>query len=349
VRTILVVVFVAASTLACTDLFHSTADILDKCQIDAAACPLDFCSLTPQAAENAAQHACAWLGACESPLGGNAFGPCMVEARLAFDCKLNPNHEVKGQRHDLWECMAGVHSCDGVRSCISAGPIPCPEQPASGCLNTGSSSARVTCADGGALIENCTLWGTSCAIDDASAAHCGAGPGGSLACGSAGSRPGSCDRGSEKVYWCTSAGEVELDCSGMGPGECGVFPEAGSVSSWAACVPDSDAGCGASLSATCANDIATSCATGLSETIDCAHLLGARGSCNTGALDPPFDWTSPCSLGAPCHDDCDGGVLTGCARGALFATDCSQAGLGDCRMVTTGDDDAGPRAACSAP
>src|SRR5580698_2113186 len=112
---------------ACVDLFHSTSDVLDKCQLDAAACPLDFCApASSQTAESSAEHACAWLGACESPIGGNAFGPCMVQARLAFDCKLNPNHPVKGQVHALWECLARVKTCSDVRECIVPGtPATC--------------------------------------------------------------------------------------------------------------------------------------------------------------------------------------------------------------------------------
>src|SRR5208283_1888402 len=96
---------------------------------------------------------------------------------------------------------------------------------------------------------------------------------------------------------------------------------------WVACLPETDAGpaaaCDPSLSVNCAGDVATSCPAGLTETIDCAALLGSRGSCNDAGLSPPFDWTSPCTLTATClPDTCDGATLTSCARGAPFQTDC---------------------------
>src|SRR5579862_5540965 len=75
--------------LACSDLFHSTTDLLTACQLDAQTpgCSAetgadanpeantgvtDFCaSFTPAEARLHAQNACAWLGACETPMGDN--------------------------------------------------------------------------------------------------------------------------------------------------------------------------------------------------------------------------------------------------------------------------------------
>jgi hypothetical protein len=342
-----------AGALACTDLFHSTADVLDKCQIDAASCTLDFGTLSPETAEAYAEHACAWLGACESPLGQNAFGPCMVQARLAFDWSLSPNHRVKNEPHDLWACLASAGTCDAVRGCVLPGAAAACGPDSLTCLSAGTTTARIACSDGGAQVENCALWGQTC-IPDSSPATCGAGPGGGLTCASDGSTgggaPGSCD--TSRVHWCGPTGEIGVDCAGNGNGRCGVFP-AGGQTSWVACVPDSDGGpdaaCAATLSVSCANDIATSCPAGVTETIDCEGLLQTSGSCSEAGLDPPFDWTSPCALGTPCVPDaCDGGALTGCARGALFHTECTEAGLGLCRLVTAGDD-SGPHAACSPP
>lgn len=332
---------------ACVDLFHSTADVLDKCQLDAAACPLDFCKLPSQTAENFAEHACAWLGACESPLGGNAFGPCMVQARLAFDCNLNPNHPVKGQVHALWDCLARVRTCSDVRQCIVPGaPATCTGGTGDAvCIDAGSDTTRTACSDGTTVAENCALWGQTCDPRPSSAV-CGVGAASPLDCTTEGT-PGLCD--STKVHWCGDSGDVGIDCAGNGAGRCGIFPTRDAATSWPACepesVPESDGGCDAGQAVSCTNDIATSCPAGTVETLHCGQLLGPGGSCSDAGLDPPFDWTSACSGGSGCQDSCDAGVLTGCARGASFVTDCAAAGLGACRLVTT-IDDAGPRAAC---
>jgi len=341
-----------SGALACVDLFHSTTDVLDKCEIDAASCPLDFCA-PAQTAEDFAEHACAWLGACESPVGGNAFGPCMVEARLAFDCSISPNHPVVGSTRALWECLAQTQTCSDVRQCVLPGPAPsCTEDGgASSCVTAGSGTARIACFDGGTVVENCALWGQTC-DPSTSPAVCGAGSGGGLACGPGGvpegGAPGSCDSYyTKKVYWCGAGGKVGFDCSGSGTGQCGIFPSVDSGASWPACVPEGDATCQATVSASCAGDIATSCPAGLTETIDCARLLGASGSCRDAGLAPPFDWTSPCFGSQACQEGCQGNALIGCARGARFVTDCAAVGLGACREVTPTDDDAGPHAACS--
>src|ERR1700760_2638033 len=97
-----------AGLVACLDLFHSTHDIETACEIDAArpGCPrpravvdagTDFCAWTREEADTNARSACSWLGACETPLGNNAFGPCYFRALMAFDCEANPNHPVRGE------------------------------------------------------------------------------------------------------------------------------------------------------------------------------------------------------------------------------------------------------------
>src|SRR5258708_5806827 len=147
-----------AATAACFDLLHSTSDILSACQIDAAtpgcatagaadAGPAgDVCARTRDEAQTTAQHACAWLGACESPMGKNAFGSCMFQALLAFDCDANPNHRVKGKARGLWACLSRVQSCEGVAACIS------PDAPLGGC-HTGDYTACATPAAPDVRIE----------------------------------------------------------------------------------------------------------------------------------------------------------------------------------------------------
>jgi hypothetical protein len=152
-----------ATTAACFDLFHSTSDILSACEIDAQSpvCgPTDFCSWSPAAARQHAQHACAWLGACETPVGSNALGPCMFQALLAYDCAANPNHRVRGAAHDLWDCLWRAQSCSDVAACAPlAGPPTCQDAgcpcQASGCFRTtlrwcDGGDVGIDCASNGA-------------------------------------------------------------------------------------------------------------------------------------------------------------------------------------------------------
>src|ERR1700689_4317635 len=120
--------------VACFDLLHSTADIRTACEIDAAhpgcaaeSTEADFCAWTSSEARQHAVHACAWLGACETPMGRNALGPCMFQALLAYDCASNPNHRVALEAHQLWDCLQRAGSCVDVDACISqqSGPRVC--------------------------------------------------------------------------------------------------------------------------------------------------------------------------------------------------------------------------------
>jgi len=147
-----------AATVACFDLFHSTADLLTECAIDAATpgCLTggkDFCEWTSIEARKHAEHACAWLGACETPMGKNAFGSCVFQGLLAFDCAANPNHRVKGRARELWGCLSLAQSCDDVDACVFAVP------PRGLCQSTGDyascaapqSDVHIECHDAGAM------------------------------------------------------------------------------------------------------------------------------------------------------------------------------------------------------
>ncbi len=374
-----------ASLVACFDLFHSTADVLTACELDhaSAACAeagtstaggspdsqsVDFCKWTSPEARAQAEHVCAWLGACETPTGGNAFGPCMFAALMAFDCAANPNHRPKGKTLGLWQCLLGVKACGDVDSCIfPAGPKACvaPGTPTgtwSGtwteCGSTADGGAnnrdvRVVCPDGGGpgvVGENCGLWGRTCANDGTGAACAGDTAG--FACGSSECVISGLQ---SALRWCVDAGGVSenvgLDCAGNGAQRCDTFPSH-AAPQWAACVAESDAGsagqCAASTNATCVAGLAASCPSGVPEVLDCASLLGSAAACSPGTLAPPFDWTSPCSVSPPaCTDDgCDAGILTGCARGAGFSTSCGAQGLGSCGMVNT---ETAVHAACARP
>jgi hypothetical protein len=368
-----------AGLVACFDLFHSTADVHTACDLDARAsgCPsapgsdasadaaappdagaTDFCAWPSAEARQHAQHACAWLGACETPMGRNAFGPCMFEALLAYDCAANPNHGVTTKAHALWDCLWQVKSCRGVDDCVfpqgtrgcgsSGNYTACGTEADGAAVNT---DVRVECVDGGvppypnAHGENCAFWGQTCASDGVIERCAGAG---GLGCGSG---RGCSGTPRNELLWCVDGGDVGIDCANRGtkPGCNAYFPN-GSDAGWVACMAESDAGsCPPDASAACSNGIALSCPSGVLEKIDCASLLQSVAGCTPGALAPPFDWTSPCGVVPEhCTESCTDAGLTGCARGAAFALDCAAEGLGPCGEVST-DKGSAVHAACAPP
>ena len=361
----------AGALAACFDLFHSTSDVRTACTLDAGtpgcfdaasaattqpdASPTDFCAWTADQARDHAQHACAWLGACETPMGGNAFGACMVQALLAYDCRANPDHRVKGKARAIWDCLWQVNHCSDVESCIVPGGRPqcVPSESYTACgvgggdATAGNADVRFVCADGGgshpdAYGENCALWSQTC-LTTGPAAFCG-GPAGT-ACGGAGACLGN---PRSQLQWCVDGGDIGIDCADNGGQFCVGFPDSGSP--WLACAVESDAGaCTPDPSAFCMNGVGLSCPTGSLEAIDCASILRADAGCQPGALSPPFDWTSPCAVVPPaCTESCNGASLTGCARGAAFTLECSAENLGPCHLVTT-DLGAAQHAACAPP
>jgi hypothetical protein len=365
--------------VACFDLLHTTSDIVTACEIDAARsgcqaaatdgaadagveagagddAETDFCAWTPDEARQHALHACSWLGACETPLGNNAFGPCYFRALMAYDCSANPNHRVHHAAHTIWDCLQQVRSCGDVDACIfgNAGPAMCGTAGLyTTCGNAPDQSVRVHCADGGGVPpfpraggESCALWGQTC-VRGALGSTCAADDS-TTGCTQM------CVDGTS-IHWCVAGvdggagNDPGIDCAGNGATACGGFPLA--APRWLACKPEGDAApCTPAATATCQDGRATMCPTGVVETLDCARLLGSPSACSSGDLSPPFDWTSPCSLGACTEDSCDvdAATLASCERGANFSVTCASEGLGPCRM-TTADPAHGPRAACTPP
>jgi hypothetical protein len=367
-----------AGLVACFDLFHPTDDILTACQLDKTACneagaeagsdaETSFCTWDETAANETAEHACAWLGACEGPFGQNALGPCMFEALLAYDCKANPAHPFSGERRDRWDCLASATSCVAVDACIFPGSSVNCSGIGTACGNDGGNeNVRVNCPDGGrGYGENCALWGQTCASVAGSAAFCAGNNGqAGLSCSAA----DSCEPKNGRVHSC-DGGDVGIDCATNGAGRCSGFPAA-DAPSWVACMPVLDAGaaCTPSMSVTCQNGVAYSCPAGVAETLDCAALLGDSLGCTPGQLHPAWDWTSPCVVSraptdaatdaragatpdagadaAACVESCTSGTITGCTRGAAYSVACTRVGLGPCQMVTS-DPGQPPHAACT--
>jgi hypothetical protein len=364
-----------AALVACVDLFHETSDVLTACQLDAETpgcgkeagveagvdASTDFCLWSEDEARQNATHACAWLGACESPLGRNAFGSCMFEALLAYDCVANPNHPVKGKTHGLWDCLWQAQTCGAVNACVfPQGPQACGGGPFVTCATQDASvngDVRVECLSNSEPPsgENCALWGQTCG-GDISLGVCGGSAGeGGIACTTQG-----CD--GTMLHVCDDAGrDIGVDCMSNGAQQCGGFPTATNAA-WVACVPRSEAGaCTPSAAAECDAGIAVSCPAGVVESINCLALLQNVHACNPGPLSPPYDWTSPCAVVSDGGDDagaadasgcssdsCNGMKLTGCSRGASFPLDCAEAGLGPCALKTT-DQGSVQNAACTPP
>jgi hypothetical protein len=355
-------VALGAALVACFDLFHSTADVLTACEVDAHApgCPIeagtdaraeaatDFCAWDEATARQNAVHACAWLGACETPLGRNAFGPCMFQALLAYDCTANPSHPIRGTAHDLWDCLWRVRGCGDVDGCIFPGRVEVCEMNGTACGSgagpSGNGDVRIECVDGGnGHGENCALWGQTCAVDTGAASCAGNQGAAGLSC-----RIFEC--AGSKIHYCVDGGDIGIDCADNGAQACGGFPV--TDASYVACLPERDAGaCVANSSVECDGGIAVSCPAGVRETIQCGALLGSAGACVSGQLSPEFDWTSPCVVASAdasaCGEGCIGpSLLTSCTRGAAYMVDCIDAGLGPCGVVMT-DNGQTPAARCA--
>ncbi len=349
-RALLGAVLVAASGgaafVAC-DLFHST-EFATLCDVnpDAGACRdgdagTNFCTWDSGVALEKAQHACAWLSACESPLGNNDFGPCMIQALLAYDCSTNPNRPVLGELHTYWDALSNAQSCKDVDDVVFPGEAPTCANGGGfvgcGVLNGSSDNrtVRVECyvVDAQASGENCLAQGRTC-----DAGSCVPGPAPSCIQGCEGST----------LHVCDDAGvDNGTDCKFFGGGRClddgGVF----------ACSSSGDASCPATQTVACAGDLAQGCPAGTKEQVDC-HALTGTGTCNAGTVSPAQGVAGACFVhgeaGICPPDSCtDGGAsLVSCARGQTFSVSCADVGLGPCHVVPTVDG-TGPRAACSGP
>ena len=354
--------------VACFDLFHSTSDVRTACELDASvpgcaeagaseASPpaaIDFCAWTPDEARAQAQRACAWLGACETPLGRNAMGPCVLQAELVYDCAANPNHPAQGKLHDMWACLSTVKACSDVDACVfPIGPQGCDSlgDYVSCGTNTGGGQGnvdvRVECVDGGPGStvlthgESCALWGQTCTSTTAGAVCRGTG---GVTCTS-----GCDDAGS--LHWCADGGpDLGVDCTTNGAGACATTAP---YFAYAACDPTKTGGaCSptAPPAAQCQGGIARTCLTGSVEAVDCSELLQVDGGgCVPGPLSPPWDWTSACQVETgSCTETCQADEIHTCVRGAPLVVDCTTADLDPCRMVTA-DLGTETHAACTLP
>jgi hypothetical protein len=321
---------------ACADLFHSTSEILNKCELDATACsdaraeadaivePADFCRWTASEALARAKDACAWLSACQLPLGGNKVGTCMARALLAYDCGANPNRRVKGRAHEYWDCLSRARSCDAVAACtFPAGSPVC--EPDGGqffaCGTEANRAARIECANDRpkALGESCATAGQICR-NGACAAE-----GECSVSGCAGTVLKQCDAGAN----------LGLDCQSFGGQRC-VEAEGGAPS----CLAERGDSCTPTVDITCLDGgRASSCPSGVRETVDCTVLTGI-GTCNQAKVTPQLGAAAGCYAGnGNCPaDSCSGDVVISCFAGRTWELRCAEHGLGPCRDAPTLED-----------
>lgn len=299
----------------------------------------DFCAWSSDEARTQALRACAWLGACEGPLGESVFGPCVVRAMLAFDCHANPALRPAGAADELWACLATVGSCGDVDACVFPSGVPRCEGMYTGCA--AMSSARVICetttrarARG---VEPCALLGQTCSRQDDVPARCG-GVLGFTACPA-----GSCSR--TGAVDCDPSGtptfDDGIDCASIGGGAC-VVGDGGP-----ACAPGASATlCEGDAPPVCDGDTVMTCVGGRQSRVDCS-LLGLP--CDVAVPVPAYDPTAACirRQGADlCAEDdtcIDARHLRSCGRGATYEVDCEAVGLGSCRLDVAGHAVCSPR------
>lgn len=365
-RAIVAAVFASAGiggAFACVDLFHST-DFQSACSQDAAApgCPtvdaaveaeagppsLDFCAWSSTEARSAATNACALLSACMGPLGGNAFGECMFDAILAYDCAANPNRRVRPgtAMHDYWECLSKAKSCDEVRTCVlPSGPENCNGGTFTACaVGAKSTAARVLCEQSGAptMVTSCLGKGQTCVRPDTSRSRCSGTWSSTSTCtanGCAGTQLLACGDG---------GANDGVDCAYFGAGECTI------AAATAGCKPNQGStalqACTPTGVVTCTAGVAQGCPLGFTERVDCNRVTGA---CNANVGSARLDDLSRACVGASAGDagqrceECVSGAVHSCSHGAEYVANCASLGLGACKVVTPPQ--GSPIATCSAP
>ncbi len=347
---------IVASAIACVDLFHSTSDVQSLCDIDAfapgcdsgtdATPPENLCAGDAGVAQAQAKHACAWLAACEHPIGHNLTGTCMVDAILAYDCAANPNRKPKGAAKTFWECMQNANTCAAVAGCVFPDGVP------SGCLAGGfigcsqsskNPGSRFDCpipTSGGTPGENCAAHGQTCDSLDRDASNHDAlcvGQGQLRACSGSG-----CVKGTF-LSLCDDAGiDRGYDCASVGAGSCDLVG--------LSCVPeDASAGAPHTNDVTCSsgNVLAQGSPAALKESVDCTAISGP-GTCvpiEGGA--PGTVPSDACHASACATDTCNGPKLTACVHGRAVDVDCAALGLAACNATVQTEE--GNLPACGTP
>jgi hypothetical protein len=353
-----ILVGAAVVAVACGgDLFHNTS-FETLCTVDASTkgCPqkpiTDLC-MDPASALARAEHACAWLAACQTPMGQNRTGQCIANALMAYNCSANPNRKPVADAYQFWLALANANDCEAIAKAVApAGLQRCNSKTNSaftgcGTDSTGNPNSRVQCAvaDGVAFgaYENCIAYGKTCSATTTNDLSQCLGPA-KRQCGIT-----RCE--GQKLINCNDAGlDFGMDCSQFGDGTCL------STGAQPACKPTSTNVRAATANVACDNqDIATGSVTGFEEHVDCKVFSGVvDGGAVPGPLCQSIDGgaigTIPrdaCQGPAACTDDsCSGTVLRACVQGNEVKFDCKDVGLNSCNPSVKTQED-GAHAACS--
>jgi hypothetical protein len=357
-----VVAAACASAVACVDLFHGTSGPQGICEKDASdprcapdagdagdAGPPDLCAPEAGVAQDLATQACAWLAACEHPIGQNKTGACMVNAILAYDCKANPNRKPKGKALAFWQCMENAKSCAAVGKCAFPDGVPqgCTSGGFIGCSQSQYNlDTRVDCvvaSDAGSEGENCAAYGQTCDSLDRDASNNSALCINPVGQGRSCAGPG-CFQG-RYLSVCNDAGvDIGYDCASFGAGTCAVSGAS------PACAPEATGTCTATNDVTCTsgNVTAQGCVTHVPETVDCTPISGPGTCVPIEAGAPGTVPSDACRVvdGGCTDDTCSGAQLSACVRGRTVTIDCTKLGLKTCNPIQTEE---GLVAACNPP
>ena len=345
----------ASTFVGCVDIFHST-DFGE-----AAKGPIDFCSWSEPEAQSHAMKSCALLAACQSPVGENETGECIVHATFAYDCDANPNLPVAGNARAFWMCMAQASSCTDVASCVYSNPPSIDSKSSAPSCNAQATSAFTSCGNGGSAETrvDCQKPGAPAAGESCLAVgrECAAKPSGNeaLCLGKEGATCTQSGCTGTALDFCVDAGGGDsfdrgLDCADYGAGTCiDVAPSSGDASVGyvgPTCAPVEAGTCASAEGIRCLGSVALSCPNGFELQANCGALASGV-TCRADSTAPAWDVTSACATESPaCASDAcssDKKTLIACVRGSTANVDCASLGLADCAVVTTSD---GPRAAC---
>jgi hypothetical protein len=262
----------------------------------------NFCAWSHSKAEEMAQRACLWLGACAGNTGLNEYGTCYPTALLAYDCTLNPNQQVRaGALHAYWDALSRASSCSDVMAAIFGGKAPACSNSVASCGNDltdgGFADIVTTCGDGGfTSAVNCQMLGYTCSqgvCTNGGAACTGANA------GCTGNVLHSCQNVENAAGTGAAVTDVGRDCTNFGAGKCVADASSGAYG----CVPNNAGGaCTPSGTVACAptggSAFVAGCATGNVETVQCSGF----GPTTTCSPDGGAWMASSRDLAGGCYD-----------------------------------------------
>lgn len=162
-----------AGLLACVDIFHST-DVSAICdetpgfqECPKTPGPEGYCTTDATEVRKRAEHACAWLGACEGAAESNALGACLGNALSIFQCS-DATLDGADSLHNKWDCLRLAQSCHDVDLCVyGREPVAVCEESQQTITSCVAGRIHVICQGSArpTLSEDCALLGRTCSTD----------------------------------------------------------------------------------------------------------------------------------------------------------------------------------------